>query len=215
MTPHVGMKAGLALIGLLALPGLLLAQGTPTISGIQSGFGTATNGAAITAATPTPDGCFESSLCLNLFINGNFNPASNQESVTWTENSVQTTLFLQGTSTTQLIANVPANLYQSAGIATITVTETLFDCEGSCSTSTTSTFTVNPAMASVGTLPAGIVGVAYSQPFFTGGTGNSISGANFTVQFGGRSPPPCLAATPNTGNPLCLRVRPPRREGSR
>ena len=202
MTPHVGMKAGLALIGLLALPGLLLAQGTPTISGIQSGFGTATNGAAITAATPTPDGCFESSLCLNLFINGNFNPASNQESVTWTENSVQTTLFLQGTSTTQLIANVPANLYQSAGIATITVTETLFDCEGSCSTSTTSTFTVNPAMTSVGTLPAGIVGIAYSQPFFTGGTGNSISGANFTVQFGGGSPPPGLAATPNTGNPL-------------
>jgi hypothetical protein len=139
---------------------------------------------------------------LNLFINGNFNTSSNFESVTWTENSNTTSLFLLQSSNTQLVANVPVGLYAAgtAGTVTITVTETQFECDVNCSNSTTSTFTINPAMASISPLPTGIVSLTYSQPFFTGGTGNALSGPNFTLL--GFSPPPLLSAS--SDNPPLL-----------
>lgn len=200
------MKAGFTLVGWLAVPWLLSAQVTPTITSLQSGFafGAPTNGAAITAATPLPQSCDGSTDCLKLFINGNFNSDGPQVSVTWTENdtTTPTSLFLTGESATQLVANIPMSLYQSAKTATITVTETFIECDENCSSSDTATFTVNPAMASVGALPTGIVGVAYSQAFFTGGTGNAISGPNFTVQFSANPAPPGLSAS--TSNPPLL-----------
>jgi hypothetical protein len=205
MVRHRALQAGLALVVLLSLPALCSAQTTPTITGIQSGFGTASHGAAITAGTQEPASCFNSGLCLNLFINGNFNPDGTRESVTWTENNQTTGLSFTGElSNSQLVVNVPVGLYAAgtAGTVTITVTETQFECESNCSTSATSTFTINPAMASISPLPTGIVGVAYSRAFFTGGTGNALSGSNFTVQFNTGSPPPGLAAT--TDNPPLL-----------
>jgi hypothetical protein len=213
MFEYRALKAGLALVGLLATPSLLPAQvTTPSIMNIQSGFGTATNGAAITAGTPSPGSCSIPSLCLNLFINGNFNSAA-FESVTWTENNVTTFLTtVGGENPTQVVVNVPMSLYQSAGTATITVTEE-FACEGSSCLTATSSFTVNPAMAPISPLPTGIVSIPYSQAFFTGGTGNLLPGAppspppnNFTVAFSSGSPPAGLAAS--SDNPPLLAGKP-------
>jgi Putative Ig domain len=199
MVEHRALKAGLALASLLAFPALLPAQViTPHIDNIQSGFGAATNGAAITVGTPSPAGCSISSLCLNLFLNGNFNDDVDVE-VDWNGGSLN---VLSQTST-QLIVNVPSNLYSSAGTvgtATITVTE-FSGCESNCP-HTTSTYTVNAAMASISSLATGIVGRAYAHPFFTGGTGNSINGPNFTVQFNANPAPPGLA--PDSSNPPLL-----------
>src|SRR5215472_15126977 len=104
MVRHRALKVGLALVGLLAIPALLPAQvATPSITNIQSGFGTATHGAAITEGTPEPGSptCFSPGICLTLFINGSFNPSSNSESVTGTENGVtQPPLFLFQQSST-------------------------------------------------------------------------------------------------------------------
>src|SRR5215469_2074308 len=199
MVRNRALKVGFALVGLLALPALLPAQvTTPSITDILSGFGpnTPTNGPAITAGTPEPPSCFN---CLNLFINGNFNPQA-PEAVTWTENNATTTLsFFASHTSTQVIVNVPVSLYQSSGTATITVTEG-GECAGPCP-SDTSTYTVNPAMASISPLPTGIVSLPYSQRFFTGGTGNAISGSNFTVKLNSGSPP---GLTPSADNPPLL-----------
>ncbi len=193
-------KPRLAIFSLLAIPALLHAQPTtPTISSLQSGNFSATHGAAITAGTPLPNG-------IQLYINGNFNPYSYLESVTWTENSVATSLYLIGETTTQLVANVPMSLFTSPGSASITVTETPYSGldltnpsarrAGPRAVSNAATFTVNPAMAQIGVLPSGRVGVAYAQAFFSGGT------APFTVQFSSSPAPPGLSATASTGNPL-------------
>ena len=214
MTLNRAMKAGFTLFGWLALPWLSPAQvQTPQITSLQSaaspgcGVGTPTNGAAITANTPTPNNAIQ------IFINGNF--ADNeeiQESVSWTENGVTTSLndYIFEESATQIVVNIPQNLnlYASAGTATITVSESFDDLLGEVrgvhknqGGPATATFTVNPAMASVGALPSAIVGVAYSQPFFTGGTGNAISGPNFTITPSTFS---VAGLSPNTGNPPLL-----------
>ncbi len=196
MVKRRAVKRGSLFLAMLALPALLTAQvRTPNITSIQSGFGSATNGAAITAGTPTPASCFGSNICLNLFINGNFQSEGVNTQVTWNEGGVPTSLPLLQISTTQIVVNVPMALYQAAGSASITVSETLFADVPPPPSIDSATFTVNPALAGT-TLPAGVVGQPYSQPFFTGGTGP------FTVAFRTSPAPPGLAATPSTGNPL-------------
>jgi hypothetical protein len=193
----VNFRRGLgkiAFIGLLAGNALLQGQvQTPTISSLQSSPATSfspTNGAAITAGTPSQG------LGFTLYINGNFDPDDFEESVTWTAGGVATTLFIASRSTTQLTANVPTNLYTTAGSAAITVTETAFEEIDPVSNQVI--FTINPAMAQISPLPLGIVGSPYSQSFFTGGTGP------FTVVALEESsqPPPGLTFTSGTCNPL-------------
>jgi hypothetical protein len=186
-------KWGLALAALCSSPVVLLAQ-TPKITSINSGFGTPTNGAAITAGTPQPG-----TTSLQLFINGTFN-VSSAITVTWTEAGVTTPLNVPtAPSPTQVVADVPSTLYQSAGSATITVTETIGVCASACTqTSATATYTVNPIMAQVNTLPNGVVGTAYGPaPFLLSGTGTGP----FTAQFTSPPAPPGLSATTNTNTP--------------
>ena len=140
---------------------------TPCISSLQSGFvGTSpTNGAAITAGTPITD--------FWLYINGTFN-AGAFYSATWKSaaTSVVTPLtVITGSSTTQLIADVPASLFTAQDSSTVTVTQTCFTAP--CPGTATATFTVNPPLAGL-TLPVAAVGQAYSQLLASGGTGPYI-----------------------------------------
>lgn len=138
---------------------------TPCISSLQSGYAggpSPTNGAAITAGTAITD--------FWLYINGTFSAAA-FNSVTWTSatTSVITPLtVISGSSTTQLIADVPARLFAAQDTATVKVTQTCFTAP--CPGTATATFTVNPALAGLA-LPVAAVGQAYSQPLASGGTG--------------------------------------------
>ena len=112
MVKRRAVKRGFLFLAMLALPALLTAQvPTPNVTSIDSGFGSDTNGAAITAATPSPAAtCFGSFTCLNLFINGNFQNEGVQTSVTWNEGGVTTQLPLLQIGTNQIVVNVPMNL---------------------------------------------------------------------------------------------------------
>lgn len=167
-----GFMRGLALFFFTA--GFLAAQ--PSITGaITAGYGSPTSATAITAGTPEKKGSQ-----LLLFI-----PVASPEGLqaTWTPNGGESTTLMSIPGDGVLIANVPMSLYATAPPgAPNNVQITVFypDCglyadavrprEGDFCTSSPSPFTVNPALAAVGTLPNGAVGTAYSQPFFTGGT---------------------------------------------
>jgi hypothetical protein len=189
-----GMR-GLALIVLLAGGALLEAQvPTPHIDSLASsltgeGCGGSTNGAAITVGSPGT----ANEICL--YITGNFNPAA-IENPTWTDAINGTVpLDVEFTTATQVVAFVPANLYATAETATIQVFESPAGVPATLNNpSNTVIFTVNPAIAGIAVLPSGVVGVGYSQAFFTGGT------APFTAVL--NPPVPGLNPTANTGNPL-------------
>lgn len=157
---------------------------TPCISSLQSGYAgsvppTPTNGAAITAGTAITD--------FWLYINGTFSAAA-FNSVTWTSatTSVITPLtVISGSSTTQLIADVPASLFTTQDSATVKVTQTCFTAP--CPGTATAVFTVNPALAGLA-LPAGAVGQAYSQPLASGGTGP------YTISFSAGTTPPGMTS---------------------
>jgi large repetitive protein len=192
MLNHRTGLRGIVLIALLAGGALLEAQvPTPHISSLASGIptdgclsGDVTNGPAITVGTPgTANG-----LCL--FINGNFN-ANDNETVTWTDpvNKTVTLDLDRGVTAGQLVALVPPALLAVALNATIQVIESPPESPAPVNNpSNTVTFTVNPAMAGIAVLPSGIVGVAYSQPFFSGGTpganGFTVTAPNFPPGLG-------------------------------
>ena len=192
-------KQGLAVLHLLAAAAIASEPQTPSITGIQSGFGSPTNGNAITAGTPTPA---ESESPLQLFISGSF---TGYDTVTWTVNvngtPVVTTLCTPESENTPecsypadglLVAPVHQSLYAAgtAGAVTITVSDPQ-DCEEEVCPpiAASAPYTVNPPLAAIGTLPAGLVGVAYSTPFFSGGTP--------PYTFTGGSLPQGLSTSPN------------------
>jgi hypothetical protein len=128
---------------------------------------------------------------------GEFAIENHTETVTWTDPINGAVILEQGANpqVNQVVAIVPPNLFAVAETATITVTETLDADEpppGVVSNGVA--FTVNPVIAGIAVLPSGIVGVAYSQPFFTGGT------APFMVVL--KPPVPGLNPTVTAGNPL-------------
>ncbi len=192
---RTGMR-GLAVIALLAGGTLLEAQvPTPHIASLAGSIETdgclgVTNGAgaAITAGTPVEEFC--------LYITGNFNPEDN-ENPTWTDainGTVPLGLAAEPTGTL-VVAFVPAYLYATAETATIQVIESPVETPAPVNNpSNTLPFIVNPAIAGIAVLPPGIVGVGYSQAFFTGGT------APFTVAL--TLGVPGLNPTLVTGNPL-------------
>jgi hypothetical protein len=172
-------RGGYSLIVLLTGLALHAQQPTPAINGpnasppgLQSSpLGVsfscpgATNGAAITAV---PEG---QGICL--YINGNFNATGRSETPIWTDspNGAVTLELISYPTDTQLIAYVPSQLYAVAETATITVVERLQANNAPPGVvSNGATFTVNPVLSGA-SLPAGIVGTPYSQPFFNGGTG--------------------------------------------
>jgi hypothetical protein len=177
---------------------------TPCIQSLQSGFvdNPATNGAAITAGTPVDS--------IWLTINGAFSPFNSVETITWTSQTQGAfTLNLATDPTnTQLVASVPASLFAAPDTVSVTVTEISNGSMPPSSlsrsavrpqvsvTSNAATFIVNPRLgppAGGQLLPPATVGVAYSQPFFSGGT------APFTVTPG--AVPPGFVA-PESGNLL-------------
>src|ERR1051326_8115876 len=139
----------------------------PCIDSLQSDFaGTdfaPAHGAAITAGTPVGSAPF-----FWLFINGSFLGEAST-TVTWTGVGAPggTSLFVESYGTSQMIVDVPTNLFASPGTATITVTQ---DPGNGARTSNASTFTVNRPLAA-SALPVGVVYISYSQPLATGGTG--------------------------------------------
>jgi hypothetical protein len=195
MLNHRSGLRGIALIALLAGGGLLEAQvPTPHIGLIASSLQTfseeteggaclgATNGPAITVNSPG----IGAGICM--YITGNFT-LGDSETVTWTDsiNGMVTLNSPANPTATSVVAIVPAYLLAVAETATIQVNEapiTIFVVPADPA-SNTATFTVNPAMTNPATLPSGIVGVAYSQPFFAGGTagtgGFTVSGPISTV----------------------------------
>ena len=153
---------------------------------------------AITAGTQTPS----DAICL--YVNGNFTTvapgATVTNTVTWTSSGPSptvTTLTPFSVSATQIVLEVQGGLYQNAGTAGIQVTQVVqvISQPPVTTLSNVATYTINPSMSSPGGLPQGYVGVAYSQPFFTGGT------PPFTFVGGGGTPPGLGFATA-TGNLL-------------
>src|SRR6185312_3196298 len=204
MSNRLLVLRGIVLVTLLGSCALLNAQvTTPVITSLQSGptipTGTPpppTHGAAITVGTPGQE--------FLLYVNGNFDTTNNFEEVLW-DNGGEGPLQLNilSSTNTQLIANVPSFLYQTAGTASVTVQETLFTIGGALNprilrpapraTSNAVIFTINPSMSTIAVTP-GIVGLAYAHPFFGGGT------PPFVIQFPSGQPPPGLGA--NSGGQL-------------
>jgi hypothetical protein len=152
----------------------------PCITSLQSDFvkiTTPTHGAAITAGTPVTD--------IWLFVNGNFSPGAFSRTVTWAGVGApagQVLATVASGSLTQVIVDVPAALFASAGTASITVSETFAAFSGTF-TSPPATYTVNAPLAAL-TLASGSVGTAYSQPLASGGTGY------YSISFAGGNLPP-------------------------
>ena len=165
---RAGMR-GVLILGWLGAGALLYAQ--PSISSVTSSAGLSslcpgpTNGTAITAGTVTQS----QSICI--YINGAFTiTAGVTNTPTWTPQTSSPTaqnLDVYSETTTEIIAIVPQNLYATAGSALVGVTQTFSSVN---TYSNTETFTINAAVAGVGALPNGYVGVPYSQAAFTGGT---------------------------------------------
>jgi hypothetical protein len=187
MLNHRTVMRGLALIGLLAGSSLLEAQvPTPFISSLASsivgeGCDGPTNGAAYTVNSPGVG--IEGSICI--YITGNFETEDHNNTVTWTDaNGAVSLASATNPTPTLLVVYVAPGQLQNAETATITVSQTLFADEPPPPVvSNGVTFTINPAMAGIAVLPSGIVGVAYSQPFFSGGTpgvnGFTVTAPNF------------------------------------
>ena len=176
------------LVWLVAAAGLGWAQTTPTITPpLQSsppGTSGPTLGNAITSATPLTS--------FLLYINGAFNP-NNAISVTWLNTTTGATATfgigngIQSVGATQIVVNVPAALFSGAvtsqQTANVTVTETAIgNSFPTPVVSNAAPFLLNPPMAATASpLPTGTVGVAYSQPIYTGGTApfaNAIATGN-------------------------------------
>src|ERR1700722_15113898 len=212
MLNHRNGMRGIALIIWLAGSALLEAQVTPHIDSIASSLVTvngetqrclgATKGSAVTVNSPGIGG----GICM--YITGSFDAADgDSETVTWTDGTNGTVTLNSPVfpTATTVVAIVPANLLAVAETAAIQVNEAppeIFVVRGNPAlqlagdpASNTATFTVNPVIQGIAHLPSGIVGVAYSQPFFTGGT------APFTVAFNPTNISG-LVATTGTGNPL-------------
>jgi hypothetical protein len=199
MLNHRTRMGGIALMALLAGGARLEAQvPTPHITSIASGIPTdgclyfdATNGAAITVGTAgTVDG-----LCL--FITGNFDPTA-IETVTWTDpiNGQVTLDLATGVTASQVVALAPQSLLGVALTATIQVTESPAGVPVGLGTpSNTVAFTVNPVLANAPSIPSGVVGVFYSQPFFVGGTFPFTAVVKPAV-------PGLAPVSPGAGNPL-------------
>ena len=201
--------AALGAAGSWVVHAQVLCSPAPCISSLQSDFaGTPssssipppTRGAAVTAGTPVRD--------IWLFINGNFNVAASQ-AVTWAPSGAPASLSLTviANNSAQIVADVPATLFATAGTASVTVTETPTSSPGV--TSNALTYTVNPPLSAL-PLASGTVGVSYAQPLASGGTGKySISAGAGAVlppgMAGPYQPGPSIQANTNfAGTPTAI-----------